>query len=478
MSKPVRITQQVVERNVQQQRILDVARRELGTFAEENAKLLSSANSISKIENKRQQAERRACETELKFENDMKEEEKQKRYQGRLLAQNQVIATELDREVAEEERRAREIQRICEQAPELKELEKQLKTAYLSKERTAQLQERVLLETLEKERIQAIEDKMEYDRQMALKSEGDKDGEKRRIYEDQRNVLLRQIAEKEEALAEAQRMTEKDKATVDEIVKRINYEDEMEMRKRMEQKEASRQMIKDYEEQRKREVAAKRAAEKAEEDAINAYNRSVAERGAGVAAKKQAKKEEEDRKLAIIVAEAERKRKAEEEFNNLRDMLWEEELEAQRAADARARAEKQHRMKMEMMDANDRMMIQKAEIKKVEADKEAKLLDIMRRKFAEDERLEKEKESDKLNAKKHHMTLVEKQRLERRQMYEQERKEEAIANQEAAKKENYRLQVVAEARKRLLQEHASKLQGFLPRGTLKDKDELNTYFSN
>ena len=98
-------------------------------------------------------------------------------------------------------------------------------------------------------------------------------------------------------------------------------------------------------------------------------------------------------------------------------------------------------------------------------------------------------------------TLVEKQRLERRQMYEQERKEEAIANQEAAKKENYRLQVVAEARKRLLQEHASKLQGFLPRGllllfatisiifsvnifphilsgTLKDKDELNTYFSN
>lgn len=478
MSKPVRITQQVVERNVQQQRILDVARRELGTFAEENAKLLSSANSINKIESKRQQSERRACETELKFENDMKEEERQKRYQDRLLTQNQVIATELDREIAEEERRAREIQRICEQAPELKELEKQLKTAYLNKERTAQLQERVLLQTLEKERTQAIEDKMEYDRQMALKSEGDKDGEKRRLYEEQREVLLRQIAEKEEALAEAQRMTEKDKATVDEIVTRINMEDEMEMRKRMEQKEASRKMIKDYEEQRKREIAAKRAAEKAEEDAINAYNRSVAERGAGVAAKKQAKKEEEDRKLAIIVAEAERKRKAEEEFNNLRDMLWEEELEAKRAADARERADKQRRMKVEMMEANDRMMAQKSEIRRMEAEKEAKLLNIMRKKFAEDERMEKEKEDSKLNAKKHHMTLVEKQRMERRRMYEEERKEEAVANQEAAKKEAYRLQVVAEARKRLLQDHASKLQGFLPRGTLRDKDELDTYFSN
>merc|ERR1711916_178006 len=140
-------------------------------------------------------------------------------------------------------------------------------------------------------------------------------------------------------------------------------EDEMEMRKRVEQKEASRKMIKEYEEQRKREIAAKKAAEKAEEDAINAYNRSVAERGAGVAAKKQAKKEEEDRKLAIIVAEAEKKRKAEEEFNNLRDMLGEEELEAKRVANARERAEKQHRLKVEMMEANNRMMTQKAEIK-------------------------------------------------------------------------------------------------------------------
>merc|ERR1712065_97320 len=170
---------------------------------------------------------------------------------------------------------------------------------------------------------------------------------------------------KEEALAEAQRMTEKDKATVDEIVKRINMEDEMEMRKRMEQKEASRKMIKDYEEQRKREIAAKKAAEKAEEDAINAYNRSVEERGAGIAAKKQAKKDEEDRKLAIIVAETERKRKAEEEFNNLRDMLWEEELEARRAAQAKQKEEEQLRIKQEMIDANHRIMLQKAELKKV-----------------------------------------------------------------------------------------------------------------
>ena len=153
-------------------------------------------------------------------------------------------------------------------------------------------------------------------------------------------------------------------------------------------------------------------------------------------------------------------------------------MEAKRAADARERADKQRRMKMEMMEANNRMMVQKAEIKRVEAEKEAKLLNIMRKKFAEDERLEKEKEDLKLNAKKHHMTLVEKQRMERRRMYEEERKEESIANQEAAKKEAYRLQVVAEARKRLLQEHASKLQGFLPRGIFRTSQFMYESFHN
>ena len=120
-------------------------------------------------------------------------------------------------------------------------------------------------------------------------------------------------------------------------------------------------------------------------------------------------------------------------------------------------------------------MLQKAELKKIEAEKEARLLSVMRRKFAEDERQEKEKEYSKFASKKHHMMLVEKQRMERRQMYEQERNDEALANQEAAKKEAYRLKVVQEARKRLLEEHANKLDGFLPRGTFASADEQRMY---
>ena len=44
-----------------------------------------------------------------------------------------ALATELDKEKSEEERKLREIQRICENSPELRELEQALKVAYLNK---------------------------------------------------------------------------------------------------------------------------------------------------------------------------------------------------------------------------------------------------------------------------------------------------------------------------------------------------------
>jgi hypothetical protein len=376
------------------------------------------------------------------------------------------MASALDREIAEEERKAREIQRICEEAPELKDLEKTLKLAYLNKELAAQQQERVLLQSLEKERTQAIEDKMEFDRQMALKSDDDKSGAKRRMYEEQREVLLAQIAEKEAALLEAQRQTEVDKATVDEIVRRINDEDQLDMQRRREMQESTRKMMMDYAEQRRQELAAKRAAEKAEEDAINNYNRALDARGEGVAAKKQAKKEEEDRIFKKIVEETERKRRDEEEFNNLRDMLWEEELEAQRAADAKERRDRVIRMRQEMMDANDRMLLQKKEIQKVDSEREARLLASMHRKFKEDETREKAEEDARIAAKQNHMRLVDQQRRQRREMFDEERKEEASHKLEAAEREEYRKMVVREARRRLLEEHAAKLKGFLPRKVL------------
>ncbi len=463
MSRPARITGQQVEHNVQMQRMLDVQRHQLSLFAAENNKLLSEAKQQAKMEVRRRQAEQDACRTEMEYENKILEEQRVKRRNDRVMEQNALLATELDKEQAEEERRTREIQRICDESPELKELEKKLKIAYLNKERSAQYQEKVLLSQKEQERIQAIEDQMEYDRQSSLKNEDDKKGAKQAMYDDQREVLQKQIRDKRELLDEAKRQTMRDREMVDQIVKKITNEDAEEFRLKREKQLETAAMVAKFEVQRQEEVAAAKARAKAEEDAINAYNEALANRGAGVAAKKQAKKEEEDRILAKIVEETERKRREEEEFNDLRDMLWAEELEAARARDAQARKDKAYNMRKEMMVANDKMLEAKAEQRIKDAENEARLIGLMRKKFADDEAREREEDANKRKQKAHHMILVEEQRTQRKAMYDEEKEGELAASQEAARREEYRKQVISEARKRLVEEHANRLKEFMPR---------------
>lgn len=462
MSRPVRISAQQVERNVQMQRILDVQRHQLGLFAAENNKLLVEANAQSKVEIRRRQAQQQSCRTEMDYERRIQEEQSQRRLQETSTLINQSLAAELDREVAEKERREREIQRICEESNELKELEHALKIAYLNKERAAQYEEKVFLSQKEQERIQSIEDQMEYDRQFALKAEEDKKGAKKALFDDQRAVLQHQIAERRALQDEAQRQVELDRKMVDEIVHRINVEDDAAARKRKEMQLATAKMVRDYETQRQREIAVAKAKAKADEDTILAYNKSVEARSEGIAAKKQAKKDEEDRILAKIVEETERKRREEEEYSNLRNMLWEEELEAKRAHDAQERHNKQERMKHEMMSANEKMLVTKTSLRLQEAENEARMIELMKKKFAEDEARERAENAARNAAKAKHMVLIESQRQQRKAMYEEEKQEELSHAQEAARREEYRLQVIAEARKRLIAEHSAKLQNFMP----------------
>lgn len=472
MSRITRITNQAVEKNVQFQRALEVQRRELADFANENNKLLSAASAQMKIDIRRRQAQQQACRSEQQYDDAIREQTYHQNMKEKTVKLNQDLASELDRETAEQERKRREIQRICDESPELRELEKALKIAYLNKERSAQFEEKLLLASREQERIQAIEEQMEYDRLNAIRAENSKQGKKDAMYEDQRKVLQQQIREKQAELAEARRQTEIDRKTVDDIVRRIRDEDEADMRRRKESQAATARAVREYEEQRIREVAIAKTNAKAEEDKIMAYNKSVEARSEGVAAKKQAKKDEEDRILAKIVEETERKRREEEEFSNLRDMLWEEELEAARAKDSQARRDKQAQMKREMMAVNESMLKIKGEIKIKDAENEARMLEIMRKKFADDEAKERREEENRLAAKKHHINLIEKQKTQRQAMYDAERSQELAQFQEAERREEYRKKVIQEARKRLLQEHAARLQGFMPGKLFQNSEEL------
>jgi hypothetical protein len=473
--RPVRVSAQAVERNIRQQRDVEHQKRNLEAFGKENANLLSVAAAQAKIEQQRRLSQQQVSRTEQQYEENLRREAYDKKFRDLTAAQNQALSAELDKDSADAERKKREIQKICEEAPELRDLERMLKIAYLNKERAAQYEEKIALAMREQERISAIEDQMEADRLRSLQSESHKDAEKRRQFAEQREMLQIQIDEREQRLREAQAAIEADRAAVDEIVRAIHAEDESDWRKRKEKQAATAAMVKAFEEQRRREVEAARAAAKAEEDRILQYNRAMEARNEGIAAKKQAKKDEEDRILQAIVEETERKRKEEEEFNALRDMLWEEELEAKRAADVRGRQENQRRAKEEMMTANEQMLKFKQLQRLREAEQEARLVELMKAKFAQDEAKERADEEARRRAKMQHMTHIERQKEERKYLYEREREDEARITKEAQEREEYRLRVIQEARKRLLQEHVSRLKGYLPNKVFDSREEYSEF---
>ena len=95
----------------------------------------------------------------------------------------------------------------------------------------------------EQERIQAIEDQMEYDRLRAIQSEKDGLAFKREQYGNQRLALQNQILEKQAQLVEMEREKDYDKQLVQSIVDKINEEDEEEYRKKMSTQAAAAKMV-------------------------------------------------------------------------------------------------------------------------------------------------------------------------------------------------------------------------------------------
>lgn len=392
---------------------------------------------------------------------------------SRTQKQDQMLAMEMARRAKAEEQRKREVQRICEADPELRELQSKLKAAYMNQERAAQLQESTQLKKaaqarereffLQQERQRAEQDERDRQkqeqnaRQRAAKKtqiEQQKRDQKRReeehAYEefvrDRKQVenLLSDIKRKEiEAAREKER---KRKGTYDNMVEGLKLRQEgIEMKKRAEAAQATADReYSQLKDQRKEKAMAKAAQQELTKAAI--YSR--------------------------LTSEAAAKAAEEERVDSAIELLRKEEAENRRDKAERDRREKEMRSKLEMMRANEAQKQFKREQRQREMAHEKQLVARMRDKFAQDEERERQENMAREAAKGQYMSGIKAQMDQRRQMYQYASSADQVdrAKKEAA--EAYRKQVVEEARQQLLAQHASKLKGFLPKGVLKNKGDL------
>merc|ERR1712146_840548 len=171
-----------------------------------------------------------------------------------------------------------------------------------------------------------------------------------------------------------------------------------------------------------------------------------------VAAKKAEKQGAADAAYAKIVEEVKRKRAEEEEMIMLQELLMEEEAEAARLQAEKNKKDKEARDRAEMARHNEEMIRRKAEARAAELAEEKRLIDGMKRKFAEDEKREKEEALARLHANQEYQRQVRIQQQATRAMFEEEKNEEIEKMKQTEEYEAYKAKVVAEARRRLLEE--------------------------
>jgi hypothetical protein len=179
-------------RRAEEQRVSELAR-----YGHESRWLSNCAEKESMVDQAREAnlMARKAAEEQQRKMLSEKQENRQREMARKEMERR--MAQEIHRQKTERDKRERELQRICDTSEELKDLERQLKIAYINKERAAQHQESLLLKKLENDREQAIEEKMEYDRQDEIRRQVERENERRERLIAQKAVLQKQMLEME-----------------------------------------------------------------------------------------------------------------------------------------------------------------------------------------------------------------------------------------------------------------------------------------
>lgn len=399
-------------------------------------------------------------------------QEEEVRTHGRLQDQNTKLADELQRRKAERIRAEMEVQRICSESEELKQLEQRLKMAYLNRERAAQHEEKQLLKQVENDIDQAITDRMEYERQQAMRTEAEKAVQRKMLAAQQRIALREQMDRKKSFADDAAKEADRDKEMVAAIVKAIENEEEEEYSLHAKKREQMQHAVREAELQRQKDLERRRREQEQEEEDIRRHQERIAAREAQIEQERAQKKAEAEHKLRAVVEHTEKQRNEEEELRLLRDMLWEEELEAKRIQEDAERKRKIEEGKVAMMRANQQQLEQRRVERERKQEEEQRRVEEMFKKFRADEEMEAKAKEAKKIAEHETRKRMDIERLERARMYEQEKVLEMQELQAKREEEEYKKRVVEEARRRLLQQHATALEGYMPKGLLKTKSEL------
>ncbi|NXW53474.1 MNS1 protein, partial [Eurystomus gularis] len=399
--------------------------------------------------------------------------EENSRQRALQLEQEERLAAELARLHREKLKDEKMRQQVRENSLELRELEKKLKSAYMNKERAAQIAEKAALRC-EKMKCEAeIDQKMkeEYERLMKEESSAELRRNKEKIMYQQE--LEKQLEEQERKKQDAYKEFLREKLVIDEIVRKIYEEDQMEKQLKLDKMRAIQTYIEEF--KKEQAIWRRRKQEEMEEEnrKIMEFANIQQQREEDRMAKVRDTEEKKQRLQNMIAQNLEREQQKREELEEIRQELYlEEQAETERKREM-AEIEKRIRQRRDLRQTYEEQLALRKVLRQAMQEEEEAFRQQMLAKLAEDDRIEQMNAQKRRMKQLEHRRAVEKLIEDRHKQFIADKERELEERQlEERRQENIRA-VVEEERQKLLKEHASKLLGYLPRGILKDEDDIN-----
>lgn len=284
--------------------------------------------------------------------------------------------------------------------------------------------------------------------------------------------LLQQLDDQKEQQRLAFEEFLKEKMMIDEIVQKISEED-----RRAHEHELSRKL------QTKREMEEFKQQQeqwrRAEQDQMALENQQMMEHAQAQTARfeelQAARQQRAAQRAAVqenLLRQVQDERTAKEELERVRLELSEEEMHARERQRERQEMEARLRQRLTLQQNEVEDLAMRQRQKEREREEEEEFRRAMMEKFAIDDKIEQ------MNAQKRRLRQLDHKRAvdvlldERRQRFQFEKEQQRREAERTKQDEAGRRALVEQERQRMLREHAHRLLGFLPKGVLRDQQDV------
>ena len=361
---------------------------------------------------------------------------------------------------------------IINDSDEIKELKDAIEHAKLNKVLSRQMNQNLILR---KQKLikEAEEEELVLKEIEDQKKKDEIEKEKKKIeFLKNREINLQQIREKKLQQEEAEKEYERDKKLVDDIVNKMIEEDIAVKKEDQRKKEINKLYMQNA--YKERDIIKQKEAEKEklQEEAIQKYHESVALREKHVAQKKNDLQKQKD-KIFNKLCEEEAKRKAEQDYwDTVRSELHMEQDYKKTKLKEKEEEEKRQKMKDDVINSALKQMQFKEMKKKEEEANDAIYKQKLLEKYAQDEKLEKEKQEKQRQQLIDIQNAIKKQREEKYFQYQKQREKELNEYNKYKQEQDAKKYIIEQEKIRLLKENEELLKKYYPIGYYKAKDSL------